>query len=102
MYIREAGGVQRIQRRRQMATQMHRTQIYLPKKLTEALDGIARKRGTSRAEVIREAAQRLVQEEVPQERDPLLELIGLFKGGDPGDVSREHDRYLVEAEMKRW
>jgi metal-responsive CopG/Arc/MetJ family transcriptional regulator len=85
------------------APRMRRTQIYLPPDLSDALDSLARKRGTSRAEVIREAAERLVQEEAPPERDPILDIIGMVQGGEEeGDVARQHDRYLVEDEIARW
>lgn len=84
------------------AQRMRRTQIYLPLDLSSALDTLARKRGTSRAEIIREAAERLVEAETPPDEDAILGLIGMFSSGEPGDVAANHDRYLVEGEMERW
>lgn len=78
-----------------MAERMRRTQIYLQRSLSARLDEIARRRGTSRADVIRSAAQRLVDEEHPPDADPLLGLIGMVDTG-PGQVSEEHDEALTE------
>jgi metal-responsive CopG/Arc/MetJ family transcriptional regulator len=74
---------------------MQRTQIYLEPELAEALDRLARRRGTSRGALIRLAARRLLSDEQPAEDDPILGIIGLGHGG-PGRVSEEHDRVLAE------
>lgn len=72
---------------------MRRTQIYLDPDLSEALDDLARKRGTSRAALIRLAARRFIQAEGLAE-DPIFGLVGLARGG-PGRASEEHDRILA-------
>lgn len=74
---------------------MQRTQIYLQPELSAALDRLARQRRTSRANLIRLAARRLVEQEQLGEADPILGVIGLGDSG-PGRVSEEHDRILAE------
>jgi metal-responsive CopG/Arc/MetJ family transcriptional regulator len=80
---------------------MQRTQIYLEPELAESLDRIARRRGTSRADLIRHAARRLVDEELPPEDDPVFGIIGMVQS-DATDVAERHDDYLAEAELSRW
>lgn len=77
---------------------MLRTQIFLEPDLTAALDRLARRRGTSRANLIRLAARRLLQQEQGEDTDPILGLIGLGNGG-PGRTSIEHDRVLAEESL---
>jgi metal-responsive CopG/Arc/MetJ family transcriptional regulator len=76
-------------------SRLRRTQIYLPSDLSAALDHLARRRGTSRAELLRQAARDFLQREVPADEDPILGVIGLGNAG-PGAVSEEHDTYLAE------
>lgn len=78
---------------------MHRTQIYLQPDLNADLDRLARERGTSKADLIRLAARRFVEQEQAGDEDPLLGLIGLGDAG-PGQVSEEHDRLLAEQTFK--
>lgn len=89
-----------------MAQRMRRTQIYLEPQLSTALDELARRRGTTRADLIRQAARRLLREEQAEAQimddDPLLQMIGAFKSDGPGDTAVEHDRYLADAEVDRW
>ncbi len=56
---------------------------------------LARKRGTSKANLIRLAARRLLDQEEAGQEDPILGLIGLGHIG-PGRASEEHDRILAE------
>jgi hypothetical protein len=72
-----------------------RTQIYLPARLSAALDELARDRRTSRAELLRQAAQQFLERELPVEDDPILGIIGLGDGG-PGNVPEEHDQFLAD------
>ena len=74
---------------------LFRTQIYLPAALTAALDRLARRRGTSRAELLRRAATEFVEREVAEGEDPILGIIGLGDAG-PGAVSEEHDKFLAK------
>ena len=79
-----------------MARRMQRTQIYLPAELSAALDRLARRRGTSRADLLRLAARRLLADEQASTDDPILGIIGLGNAG-PGRVSEQHDRVLAAA-----
>lgn len=74
---------------------MHRTQIYLEPELADALDRVARRRGTTRAEVIRVAARRYLAQEGLERDDPIVDVIGLGRS-DGGRTSEEHDRILTD------
>ena len=78
---------------------MQRTQIYLEPELASSLDRLAEQRGTSRAEIIRQAARTFVRDEEGR-YGSILELAGLGHGG-PGDVSERHDDYLVETKLEK-
>lgn len=80
---------------------MRRLQIYLEPDLAEALDRLARQRGTSRANLIRQAARRFVREEQVPADDPIFGIIGLGRG-EATNVSERHDDYLAEAEISDW
>jgi len=73
---------------------LRRTQIYLPSGLSAALDRLARGRGTSRAELLRQAAREFLERETPSGEDEILGIVGLGNAG-PGAVSEEHDQFLV-------
>ena len=77
---------------------LRRTQIYLPAQLSAALDRLARRRGSSRAELLRQAAQEFLQREVPVDPDPIAGIVGLGNAG-PGTVAEEHDRYLSDLSV---
>lgn len=78
---------------------MQRTQIYLDHDLSTALDRLARKRGTTRAGLIRLAARRYLEQEGSGEEDPIWGIVGLGSGGD-GRVSEEHDRSLADLQLR--
>ena len=88
-----------------MVDRMHRTQIYLPEALNQSLDELARQQGTTKADLMRRAAQRLVDEETPIESDPIWGIVGLGARADresSGNAAEEHDRYLADTEVARW
>ena len=62
--------------------------------LREALDRLARRRGTTRAHLIRLAARRLIEHEQSSGEDPIHGLIGIRDAGPEG-VSEEHGRAQV-------
>ena len=74
--------------------QLRRTQIYLPSALSAALDHLARHRGTSRAELLRQAAREYLQRELLAGEDAILGIVGLGSAG-PGTISEEHDQFLA-------
>ena len=81
---------------------MQRTQIYLEPDLAQSLDRIARKRGTSRADLIRVAARRLVTEENEAPFGSILSLAGIGHDKDGAtDVAERHDEYLADAELEK-
>lgn len=77
---------------------MRRTQIYLEPDLSEALERLARKRGTSKAQLIRLATRRLLEQEQDSDDDPILGLIGIGHAG-PGWGSEDHDAILIEHSL---
>lgn len=87
-----------------MKARMRRTQIYLEPDLTEALDRLARRRGATRAEVIRSAARRVVSDDAAERhRDPIWGIlaVGRPRPGGPTDVSVDHDKYLAQIKLEK-
>lgn len=76
-------------------SRMHRTQIYLEPDLSAALDRLARKRGVSRASLIRLAARRLLDQERAGDIDPIVGIVGLGRANN-ARISEEHDRALSD------
>lgn len=70
---------------------MKKTSIYLDPELDVALDRLAESLGTSKAEVIRKALRRAV-EQAPR---PRVTAIGVGRG--PGDVAANVDRHLEQT-----
>lgn len=73
-------------------------QVYLGPRHLNILDTLVKKLNISQAEALRRGLESLAREVVPVEEDPAWQLIGLM-GEDtdsPGDLSVNHDKYLVE------
>jgi metal-responsive CopG/Arc/MetJ family transcriptional regulator len=64
-----------------------KTTIYLPVELKTAIKRVARRRGVSEAEVIRDSIRSAVGDERPRPRG------GLFSSGAP--IAREADEHLI-------
>jgi ribbon-helix-helix CopG family protein len=77
---------------------LQRTQVYLDQEVSEALDRLARRRGTTRSDLIRLATRQFVEQEEVARPGSILELAGLGHGGQ-ADVSERHDDYLVEYKL---
>ena len=79
---------------------MVRTQIQLTEAQAKAVKRAAMEEGTSVAEVIRRAVERMAEARPKmsaQERvRRAIEIAGKFRSGKK-DVSRKHDEYLAEA-----
>jgi hypothetical protein len=77
-------------------------QVYLDDRDRGLLDGLARRLGCSKAEVLREAVRRWASE-LSGQGDPLLRLIGgLDSPTVPTDLSTRHDEYAVrESRLAR-
>lgn len=83
-----------------MATSAVRTQIYLPRRLHQALRRAARTRGVSMAQLLREAAEDAVRRSERAHEDPLGDLIGVVRDAPP-DLAEGHDHYLYGAPRTR-
>jgi predicted DNA-binding protein len=67
-------------------------QIYIEPKQNDVLDVLSKKKGVSKAEIIRRSLENLLKE-LPVEEDPALGLLGLGRSGKR-DLSDKHDQYL--------
>ncbi len=71
-------------------------QLYLREEQIEALRHLARKRGVSMAELVRQSVDHFLAE-APLEEEPLWDLVGIGASG-VGDLSERHDFYLEKEE----
>ncbi|MDR4507423.1 MAG: ribbon-helix-helix domain-containing protein [Candidatus Brocadiaceae bacterium] len=69
-------------------------QIYIDVGQDILLDALSRRRGISKAAIIRESIEKMLRE-IPVEEDPAMELMGIGGSGE-GDLSEQHDRYLIK------
>lgn len=76
-------------------------QIYLEERQHDLLRKIALRRNVSLARLLREGADRVIEEALPPNADPLLELPTLAAPGGPRDGAENHDAYLVQAPRPR-
>jgi len=68
-------------------------QVYIEPQQDYVLGNLAKKRGISKAEIIRKSLDRYLRE-IPVEEDPGMGLIGLGNSGK-GNLSDHHDKYLA-------
>ena len=68
-------------------------QIYIEPQQDYVLGNLAKKRGISKAEIIRKSLDKFLRE-IPLEEDPGMGLIGLGRSGKR-NLSDDHDKYLV-------
>ncbi|MDR7522311.1 MAG: hypothetical protein QN168_07605 [Armatimonadota bacterium] len=76
-------------------------QIYLEERQHRVLREIARRRKVSLARLLREGADRVIEESLPPDADPLMELPALAVPGGPRDGAERHDAYLIRAQRPR-
>ena len=74
-------------------------QIYIEHGQDDALEVLAKKKGVSKASIIRESLAKYLKE-LPVQEDPAMGLIGLGSS-DKSDVSQRHDHYLVKHTRKK-
>lgn len=74
-------------------------QIYIEPRQDDVLEALSKKRGISKAAIIRESLEKYLKE-LPVEKDPAMGLIGLGSSGK-GDLSARHDRYLTRYAISK-
>jgi hypothetical protein len=74
-------------------------QIYIENQQDYVLAALARSKGASKAEIIRECLDKYLRE-IPLKDDPAIELIGLGNSGKK-DLSERHDAYLVQYARRK-
>jgi len=77
-----------------------RVQILLTEEQDRRLERLARRLRTSKARLVREGVDFVLQHREAPASDALLELVGQAGRVGRKDVSRRHDAYLVAAERK--
>jgi hypothetical protein len=79
---------------------MVRTQIQLTERQTQRLKALAKQRGVSMAELIRQSVDTLLESPETTDREErkrrALSIVGMFRSDVP-DLSTNHDQYLAEA-----
>ena len=80
---------------------MTRVQVLLTQEQDRELEKLARQLRRSKASLVREGVDNLLQRRRSQGKDPLLGLIG--QAGQVGrkDIARRHDELLAAAELRR-
>jgi len=68
-------------------------QIYIEPQQDYVLGNLAKKKGLSKAEIIRRSLEKFLRE-IPLEEDPGMGLIGLGNSGKK-NLSDHHDKYLA-------
>jgi hypothetical protein len=68
-------------------------QIYIESQQNHVLEDLSRKRGVSKAEIIRLSLDQFLRE-LPVEEDPAMGLMGLGRSGKK-DLSEQHDKYIA-------
>lgn len=74
-------------------------QMYIEPGQDAALAVLAKKRGVSKAELIRESIEKYLTS-LPVEEDPAMGIVGLGSSGKR-DISVRHDKYLVKYAKTR-
>jgi len=82
-------------------------QVYLDPADRDRLERLREQLGSNKSDVLRRGLEALERELADPERHPALRIIGIGGGADAGlapdgDVAREHDRYLTDAEEASW
>jgi hypothetical protein len=68
-------------------------QIYLEPGQDNLLEILSKKRGVSKAAIIRDGVEKILRE-LPVEEDPAMGIVGLGNSGK-GDLSEKHDKYIA-------
>lgn len=70
-------------------------QVYLDEGIHQRLRQAAEKYGVPQAKLVREYIERGLNDEIPLDEDPALQIIGIGESGR-GDLAAKHDHYLAE------
>jgi hypothetical protein len=74
-------------------------QIYIEHQQDEVLAALARNKGISKAEIIRECLDKYLRN-IPLKDDPAMGLIGLGTSGKK-DLSERHDSYIAQYARRK-
>jgi hypothetical protein len=74
-------------------------QIYLEPQQNDVLSAMARSKGISKAEIIRESLDRYLRQ-IPLEEDPAMGLVGLGNSGKK-NLSENHDAYIAQYARRK-
>jgi hypothetical protein len=79
---------------------MTRVQILLTEEQDRRLEALARRLGTSKAKLVREGVDFVLQHRQRGATDPIVGLIGQAGRVGHKDISRRHDAYLLAARRR--
>ena len=79
---------------------MTRVQILLTEEQDRRLEALARRLGTSKAKLVREGVDFVLQHRQRRATDPIVGLIGQAGRVGHKDISRRHDAYLLAARRR--
>ena len=79
---------------------MTRVQILLTEEQDRRLEALARRLGTSKAKLVREGVDFVLQHRQRGDTDPIVGLIGQAGRVGQKDISRRHDAYLQAARRR--
>ncbi len=82
-----------------MSPKMKRMQLYIGPELDAKLKRLAAKHHVSKASLLRQGAERLVQEEELEPEDSLFKIVAMG-ASEPGRISEEHDEYLIAQQLE--
>lgn len=74
-------------------------QIYIESQQDDVLEMLSKKRGLSKAGIIRQSLEKFLKE-LPVEEDPALGLVGLGRSGKR-NLSDQHDQYLAQYAARK-
>jgi len=78
-----------------------RVQILLTEEQDRQLEALARRLGTSKARLVREGVEFVLQRRKARTQDALLDLVGQAGRVGRKDVAARHDRYLLGTRRVR-
>lgn len=74
-------------------------QVYIEPQQDDVLEMLSKKRGISKAAIIRQSLEKFLKG-LPLEEDPALGIVGLGRSGKH-NLSERHDQYLVQYDSRK-